>query len=649
MYTPSPVRTEVATLPLKPLLDERWQLSWRHVAACAWFCFLFLYFNYIPLFHSDLWGHVHYGKWMLEHRQLVDQDPFMPFAQGMHSANNAWLSQVIMAQLHAWGGPHYLSNLFAVVVVGAYLVHARTFYLLTGRLGLAVLGTVLLLLIGWSRHAIIRPEIFGNLSFAILLWLTVTGSDLPWSVRGKQSREDGESLESLGFAWRLWIGAPLLMFAWVNLHGSFAVGLVFLACNTVAVTIEEAWRTKSFLGLMQSRRFQRWAILLQLCVAATLINPYGLNMLLETWRFGKNPNLKDVLEWYPLKLIDMEGIQFGLSAVLLVVALRWSRLRISIADVLLYTVFLVAMAPTIRMIAWFAPVFLYLWMPHAADAWQRLERKARALLSQIDWSWLEGNAAQDGTNPDAANATEESGTPIAEPKLAAVSLESQDGTATDASAEASPLAGRASIRFAGTLACGLMVWTTFSFSPISQPILGGKTRTLERVHSRGTPLAATKYLREHPPTGVVFGPQWWGDWLAWDGPPGIQVFMTTHVHLAPNTVWKDYLRVARGLTGWSPTLERYAVETMVVDKTLQPTLADSVRGTEGWTIVFEDEQALIAQRKNGRTEAATDTSAEPAETAGGSETSPADTVAPDAKTDSPTPAAGAAASDRSSS
>lgn len=637
---PTPPAESDAAGPLAPLLDARWALGWRHVAACSWFCALFLYFSYIPLFHSDLWGHVHYGKWMLEHRTLVDQDPFMPLAEGMHSANNAWLSQVVMAKLHELGGPHFLSILFAVVAVGAYLVHARTMYLLSGRLAFAVLGTMLLLAIGWSRHAIVRPEIFGNLSFALLLWLVVSGGDQ--APRRLDAGRDGAADDPTrdGFGWRLWFGAPLLMLAWVNLHGSFAVGLVFLGCQLVAVTVEEAWRTRSVLGLLQSRRFQRWAILMQLCMAATLVNPYGLDMLIETVRFGKNPNLKDVLEWYPLKLIDMEGVQFGVSAVLLLVALRWSRRRIQLVDVLLFTVFLAAMAPTIRMIAWYAPVFVYLWTPHAADAWSRIERLVRPHWESLRAVVVSAFAADETTaesapgalaGESAASDTSDASAPRADSPTDA-SPESSLDAATPASV--SDAETRPAIRFAGTLACGLMIWTTFAFSPISQPILGGRLRPANRVYSRGTPLSVTEYLREHPRDGLIFGPQWWGDWIAWDGPPGAKVFMTTHVHLAPQTVWKDYLRVARGLTGWQQTLDRYRVDTLIVDKTLQPALVDGVRGSEAWQTVFENDEAMIVERRASRAAAAIAPSTE--------SDAPVEPAAPE--TEEPAePAAGAAA------
>jgi phytoene dehydrogenase-like protein len=116
------------------------------------------------------------------------------------------------------------------------------------------------------------------------------------------------------------------------------------------------------------------------------------------------------------------------------------------------------------------------------------------------------------------------------------------------------------------------------------------------IHSRATPHGATQYLLENKPEGLVFGPQWWGDWLAWSGPPELQVFMTTNLHLAPNRVWRDYLRVARGQAGWEQALDRYAVSTLILHKELQPGLEREVRRSANWRIAYEDELAVIAHR-----------------------------------------------------
>jgi hypothetical protein len=53
------------------------------VLVCLWFATLYIYLSFIPLFHSDIWGHVFYGKWILQHAALPQDDPVMPLAEGM--------------------------------------------------------------------------------------------------------------------------------------------------------------------------------------------------------------------------------------------------------------------------------------------------------------------------------------------------------------------------------------------------------------------------------------------------------------------------------------------------------------------------------------------------------------------------------------
>ena len=147
-----------------------------------------------------------------------------------------------------------------------------------------------------------------------------------------------------------------------------------------------------------------------------------------------------------------------------------------------------------------------------------------------------------------------------------------------------------------SLVAALLVWSAFSFSPLSFPVLGGKPRDLRTVHSRQTPLALSRHLNKTPPRNLVFTPQWWGDWLCWSGPPGMQVMMTTNLHLIPNTVWNDYLRLSAGAPGWEELLDRYNVQTMVVDKELESRLAQAVRRLSGWTITYEDDLAVLVLR-----------------------------------------------------
>ena len=524
------------TRQLTAVLSDRFVLRWQHTLLCGFLATFFVYLSYVPLFHSDVWGHVKYGEWILQHRSLPQDDPYLPLAQGMRVVDNAWLAQTLLAQAVSWGGPGGLSKLFAIVVAVTYLLYARIFYLVSGRPTIAVAGLLLMFFIGFSRHAIVRPEIFGGLAFALLLYVLVRLD--PWRSRAQAFDEK----DSAHWPRWLWVVIPVLFMLWANLHGSYAVGLVVLACHAGGRMLEAVWEQRSPMAVLTDRSCRRWVLLTELALLATLINPYGIDLLIATAQFGRNSNLKDVLEWYPLRITAVEGIQFAISIVLLVAVLRTSRQRLRATDSLLLLVFAFAVTPTIRMIGWYAPVFAFVLMPHIGEIWCRLlpARPRRRLV---------------------------------------------DG-------EASPQ----NLRFVHTMICLLLIWLAFSLSPISEPVLGGKPRPEAKLYSRYTPLGITEHLRENPPDGLVWAPQWWGDWLVWDGPPGIQVYMTTNIHLAPGRVWKDYLYVARARSGWERTLDRYDVQTLVVHKELQEGLAQAVRRSSQWKTVYEDEHGIILRR-----------------------------------------------------
>ncbi len=526
---------------LKPAISARFALGWQQSLLCVFFALFFVYLSYIPLFHSDIWGHVLYGQWILEHGAIPTTDPFLPLAEGVRVVDTGWLSQVIFGAFEQAGGVEALSVVFAVVVLCSYLIQTRVFYLFGKSIPIAMLGTGISLFVGFSRHAIIRPEIFGMLCLSLLLWILVRCE--PWRTRARSFISPSSAR-----AWPIWMwpAAGVLFAFWANVHGSFAVGLILLACHALGQAIEVAWRTSSFRAVLADRDVQRWAILTQLATAASLLNPYGIDLLLETATFGGNPNLRDVMEWFPLRLIDLEGLQICVVIVMLVAIMRHSRERVRATDVLLLLVFGFAMAPTIRMIAWFAPIFAFTMLPHVTDIYLQCRERFKR------------NAA-----PAAADE------PARKPQ------------------------------FTLSLVSMLVIWCAFAFSPISQYVLGGKPRQREQIYSNDTPLALADYLRENPTDELIFAPQWWGEWLLWEAGHELPMFMTTNVHLAPSQVWRDYMRIARGSAGWEQALDRYRVKTLVVHKELQGELARRARRSPDWQIVYEDEDGFVAKRTEG--------------------------------------------------
>ncbi|MEZ6111240.1 MAG: hypothetical protein R3C99_09530 [Pirellulaceae bacterium] len=571
----SPATNEIV---LEPKLGPEWALAPIHLGVVAVFGVLFMTFNYMPLRATDLWGHVAYGQWILEHRALPTADPVLPLAEGMRVVDSAWLSQVIFAAAEQAGGPEALSTLFALVSIASLAVMTRVFWLQSHRIGVMLLGLLGILIVGLSRLGTIRPENFGVLCFALLLWVFASEQNRA-RANATNSDDDRGDAKSRG-TWLPWIAVPVLMAVWANLHGSFVCGLALLFCMFAGALIDSLWHTRDFVRSLADKAVRRRLYLLELGVAATLLNPYGLDLLLYTLWFANNENLKDVLEWRPLTILGVGGREFALSWVVLLVVLRHSRQRVRAADVLLLGLFTLAAITGVRMMSWYAMSFVYVIVPHLTDLWNRF----------VPARWREWE----------------------------VPLELDE-------APQEQFGMRRGRTFNYTLIGLLLVWIVFALSPIGRPVVGDEPRQPQLLYDNDTPHELTAYLRENPtPAGLTFCPQWWGDWLVWDGPEGLRPFMTTNLHLAPRQVWRDYQAVSAGVSGWTNALDRYNTKAMIVDKDKQATLARSARRSSAWEIVHEDEMALVLVRREPTVATASESAADAAEP-----TEPSDDAAAD--------------------
>lgn len=527
---------------LEPKISEKYALSWPHVLACGFFAILFAVFNHLPLFHSDLWGHVGYGHWILEHSTLTDLqlpefDPFAPLADGVPMVNTAWLSQVLFATIESAGGPEWLSNWFALIVTATYAVLFLALYLQTGRVGVALTGTLLVLGLASTRILVIRTEIFGALCCALLILILVL-------MRKRGVYRDGNKEDAGKTPWAIYITLPLLMIFWANAHGSFVVGLALLGCHFLGRVIDVLWHERNIGAVFNDVMTRRWLILCELAAASALINPYGIDLYIHTFAFGSNPNLNTVVEWLEMYSRAGEGYCLMFSVALMLVLFRHSRVRIRPADVLILGMLALAVWFSIRMSVWYAYAFGLIITPHIAE------------LVGRKWPVQRGIASENEMLIDKR------------------------------------VFGRTYIH---TLVCVVLLWMGFGLAPISFSVLGGERKN---IYDKGTPTAVTEFLREHPPEGQLYNPQYWGDWLAWDGPENLKVMTTTNtVHVLPPQVWQDYRRISATGNGWLGVIQKYNIDTLIIDKDDQTRLARQARRLPAeWRIVYEDDRAMIVSR-----------------------------------------------------
>ncbi len=514
-----------------------WHIApWQLLVVSFWGAVFYALSN-APLPEPDLWGHVAWGRWILEHGTLPSIDPYAPLS-GLPLIDTAWLSQVFLGATVQWGGPEALSVLFTVTVLAAYLVLARTFYLQSRSLLIAHCGVLVVAAIGWNRTATARPEMIGALCFAILLWLLVRD-------RVADAGEASKVSPRRGTRWELWVGIPVLLAVWANLHGSFVCGLLLLGCWAAGAIWETAWRERSLRAVLAEPTVRRSVGLAELALGAACLNPYGVRLVLYLLWFADFEQLSEVAEWQRLVMLEAGGRAVLVSLFLLLLLFRQSRRRLPAADFLLVVIFSLAAARGARLIWWYAAVYGVVATPHVADLALRVEHFLRQ-------RWA---AAAEPASRFLARRT-----------------------------------------WSCSVIALLMLWIVFALSPAATFVGSRDPRPADEIYTAAAPWQLSQFLREQPPHGQIFNPHWWGDWLTWDGPPGLQVFTTSNMHLIPRSVWIDYRIVRETREGWDNVLRRYGIQTVVLDKRRQKTLLGYLQGAREWRPEYEDSTGIVFER-----------------------------------------------------
>lgn len=486
---------------------------------------LFTIINYFPLYHSDLWGHLAYGRWIVEHGAPTTE-PLMPLDRGVPFIDLAWLSQVLGYQMYerfGVAGIQFASACCLSIVMSLLvgMVYSRTKNHWAALLTLMTFLVVDSQQIAFGTLLIPRPQLAGMACFSIVFAVAT-------SVRPRW--------------WHLVIVA--ITFAlWSNLHGSFVVGLTMLGVLTIGRYIDFTWRARHLMAGWRDSRF-RWLLLAtELAAVCVLINPYGIGAYGEALAVANSENVRDLVEWEPLTLRMMQGQFAAIAAFVLVCLYRLTPRRITSGEVLLLIVFGGLALWTSRMIVWWAPMAAYFIGLHLAAALRR---------------WWK---------------------------------------------PADPVSTRAGLNT--VVAVGLC-WIYFAYSPFGVLALHGPPKTAEeqarrfrKTVSQDLPVDLNEWLHENPlPAGQVFNCYEWGDYLMFAGPPKMQLFVNSHVHLIPTEVWTDYRQVSWGLTGdWQVKLDRYGVNSVIMDKLAHEEMVDALKASSLWEKQYEDRLGAVFVRR----------------------------------------------------
>ncbi len=216
---------------------------------------------------DTLWQ-VHTGEWILSHHAIPYTDPFSYTAFGKPWFTHEWLAEALLGLANRAGGFRGVMALTAAaagLTTGMLLFHLRRF--------MALLPAVVVTLLGIANctgSLLARPH--------VLAWPCLE----LWCAGLVLARARGVKP-----SW----GLLPVMTLWVNLHGSFMLGLLlpFAFLAEAAMEAGAAWR----------KSVTDWALFTAAAWGAALLNPDWLAGVLFPFRLLGMRNLDWIGEWQP--------------------------------------------------------------------------------------------------------------------------------------------------------------------------------------------------------------------------------------------------------------------------------------------------------------------------------------------------------------
>ena len=274
-------------------------------------------------------------------------------------------------------------------------------------------------------------------------------------------------------------------------------------------------------------------VALALTGAATLLNPQGAGLFGYLRAMGANPVVQRLPEWAPATLGTQDGIAFFVVLGLSAIVLALAWRRLHVFDLLGFLFFAVLAWRTGRAIVWFGLVVA----PLLAETLPALLPRPRA--------------------PQQAD--------------------------------------RAERLINAILALGLLalVVVTLPWFKDRLPMSPQKAGLI----SAETPVAATDYLLRHHLPPPVFADMAYGSYLIWAAQPAYKVFCDPRIELYPERIWGDYEMVSEAGPDWEDILNRYGVQTLMLDRALQPQLVAAASGSQQWRPAYQDGHTIMLVRR----------------------------------------------------
>jgi hypothetical protein len=239
----------------------------------------------------DIWWHLANARTLFARHHFLHADPYSFTLHGQPWVNPEWLAEVPYWLAYRWHGMVGLHlAAIAVLVINLLFIYFRNYR--TSRHVSAAFWMALLAFFLIAINAGARTIGFAYLALSLEM-LILDMLILDSAAEGCER-------------W-LWLLPPLFCI-WINLHGSWIIGLFLLALYTACGLFPfhiGVFNQQGFSPQIRNRMFLVFAA----CVAALFVNPYGWRLVWNPFDMLLNQHLMlaTMEEWQPLSLATNTG------------------------------------------------------------------------------------------------------------------------------------------------------------------------------------------------------------------------------------------------------------------------------------------------------------------------------------------------------
>lgn len=248
----------------------------------------------------DLGWHLKYGEYFFTHGAILRDNTFSVMMPDYKWVNHSWGTDILTYAIF------YLFGFFGLSVAAA-LVVTLTFFFFSraARLSLweeTLLFPALLILLYPLNAVSFRSQLLSLLFLGILFYI--------FSLYRKQEPK------------KLYVAVPLFL-VWANVHGEFILGLAVFFLWIVLFIGLEMYNSKLKISTSIFQQTKNLSLIFLLTVVATLINPFGVGIYTETFKYFGNPLQNYITEWTPIPPLSvMWWLQIGMVVLLFLGILR---------------------------------------------------------------------------------------------------------------------------------------------------------------------------------------------------------------------------------------------------------------------------------------------------------------------------------------